>query len=466
MPAPAGARPCAILRAMFERITGRLAAVAGRLRGEVRLTEGNIADTLREVRAALIEADVALPVVGDFVEAVRGRAVGTEVAKSLTPGQALIQLVAEELTALMGGQCATLALDAQPPAVVLLAGLQGAGKTTTAAKLAQHLQARKKSVALVGCDVRRPAAIEQLAQLAAQCGAACYPTQADEPPVVSARAALERARLEYKDVLIVDTAGRLHIDEAMMDEVRELHDAVSPVEVLFVVDSMTGQDAVNSARAFGEALPLTGVILTKADGDARGGAALSVRAVTGKPIKMIGVGEKLDQLEAFYPERIASRILGMGEVESLIEQVGRGDGERKARKLLKKVKKRKGFDLYDVRDQLRQMQDMGGIAGLLDKLPAAMAGKAAANPLAGEQQVRTMLAVIDSMTPLERRRPELMNGSRKKRVAAGSGTHIQDVNRVLKQHKTMQKAMKKFSRGGVEKMMRGMGGMGGGPFSG
>ncbi len=451
---------------MFDRITGRLAAVAERLRGEVRLTEDNIADTLREVRAALIEADVALSVVGDFVESVRAGALGTDVAKSLTPGQALIKLVSRELTALMGGSCATLALDAQPPAVVLLAGLQGAGKTTTAAKLAHHLRAGKKSVALVGCDVQRPAAIEQLAQLAGQCGAACYPTQAGEPPVATARAALERARLELQDVLIVDTAGRLHVDGPMMDEIRELHDALSPVEVLFVVDSMTGQDAVHSARAFDEALPLTGVILTKADGDARGGAALSVRAVTGKPVKMIGVGEKLDQLEPFHPERIASRILGMGEVESLIEKVERAGDERKARKLLNKVKKRKGLDLYDVRDQLRQMQDMGGIAGLIDKLPANMAGKAAANPMANEKQVQTMIAVIDSMTPLERRRPELMNGSRKKRVAAGSGTHIQDVNRVLKQHKTMQKAVKKYSRGGLEKMMRGMGGMGGGPFPG
>ena len=443
---------------MFDHVAGRLTALAERLRGEVRLTEDNIADTLREVRAALLEADVAVSVVGGFVDSVRQRALGVEVSRSLTPGQTLIKLVREELTALMGGACATLALDAQPPAVVLLAGLQGAGKTTTAAKLALHLRGNKKSVAVVSCDVHRPAAIEQLAQLADQCDAACYPTDAAAPPLAAARAALERARLEFQDVLIVDTAGRLHVDQAMMDEIRELHAALSPVEVLFVVDAMTGQDAVHSARAFDEALPLTGVILTKADGDARGGAALSVRAVTGKPIKMIGVGEKLDRLEPFHPQRIASRILGMGEIESLIEQVERGADADKARKLVGKIKKRKGFDLDDVRDQLRQMQDMGGVAGLLDKLPAAMLGKAAgkANPAFGDRQVKAMAAVIDSMTPQERRRPEILNGSRKKRIAAGSGTHVQDVNRVLKQHKTLQKTMKKFGRGGARKITRGM----------
>ena len=452
--------PLCYSAAMFDYVASRLSAVAERLRGEVRLTEDNIADTLREVRAALIEADVAVSVVGDFVDTVRRRALGAEVSRSLTPGQTLIKLVREELTALMGGACATLALSAQPPAVVLLAGLQGAGKTTTAAKLALHLGEKKKSVALVSCDVHRPAAIEQLAQLAGQCGAACYPTDAATPPVATARAALKRARLDFQDVLIVDTAGRLHVDAAMMDEIRELHAALSPVEVLFVVDSMTGQDAVHAARAFDEALALTGVILTKADGDARGGAALSVRAVTGKPIKMIGVGEKLDRLEPFHPERIASRILGMGEIESLIEQVESKSDAGKTRKLAAKLKKRKGFDLEDVRDQLRQMEEMGGVAALLDKLPAAMVGKVAkAAPALGERQTKAMVAVIDSMTPQERRRPEILNGSRKKRIAAGSGTCLQDVNRVLKQHKTLQKTMKKFGRGGARKMMRGFGGV-------
>ena len=456
-----GGRNLCYSETMFDHVAGRLTALAERLRGEVRLTEDNIADTLREVRAALLEADVAVSVVGDFIDTVRRRALGAEVNRSLTPGQTLIKLVREELTALMGGACATLALNVQPPAVVLLAGLQGAGKTTTAAKLALHLREKKKSVALVSCDVHRPAAIEQLAQLARQCDAACYPTEAAAPPVVAARAALERARLDFQDVLIVDTAGRLHVDGAMMDEIRELHAVLSPVEVLFVVDAMTGQDAVVAARAFGEALPLTGVILTKADGDARGGAALSVRAVTGKPIKMIGVGEKLDRLEPFYPERIASRILGMGEIESLIDRIESKSDAKKTRKLAAKIKKRKGLDLEDVRDQLRQMQDMGGVAGLLDKLPAAMVGKVAAkaNPAFGDRQTKAMVAVIDSMTPHERRRPEILNGSRKKRIAAGSGTCIQDVNRVLKQHKTLQKTMKKFGRGRARQMMRGLGGM-------
>lgn len=441
---------------MFDTLTERLARTLKTLRGQGRLSEDNIKDALREVRVALLEADVALPVVRDFIERVRARAVGQEVMQSLSPGQMLIKTVQEELTALMGERCEELALNVAPPAVILMAGLQGAGKTTTAAKLARWLQERKKkSVLLVSADIYRPAAIEQLRVLAAEVGARFFPSTTDQDPVLIAQAAIQYARTQFVDVVIVDSAGRLHVDDAMMDEIKRLHQAAQPVETLFVVDSMTGQDAVNSAAAFDAALPLTGVILTKADGDARGGAALSVRHLTGKPIKFLGVGEKTTALEAFHPERIAARILGMGDVMGLIEEAEQNLDRQQMEKIATKLKKGKGFDLADFRDQLRQIRSMGGVGSLMDKLPGMGQVPEAVKNQMNDQDTRRQEAIINSMTPAERRKPELLNGSRKRRIAAGSGAQVQDVNRLLKQFDQMQRMMKQMSRqGGMAKMLR------------
>ncbi len=444
---------------MFESLTDRLSRTLKNLRGQGRLSEDNIRDSLREVRMALLEADVALPVVKDFIDAVREKALGQEVISSLSPGQALIKVVNDELVAIMGESQATIDLQHKPPVIVLMAGLQGAGKTTTVAKLARRLrETEKKSVMVTSADVYRPAAIEQLRTLAGEVGVDFHSSSSDQKPVAIAREAVAAAKRASADVLIVDTAGRLAIDEQMMDEIRAIHDAIDPVETLFVVDSMTGQDAANTAKAFNEALPLSGVVLTKTDGDARGGAALSVRHVTGKPIKFIGSGEKTDALEAFHPDRIASRILGMGDILSLVEQAQDKVDHEKAERLARKVKKGKGFDLEDLRDQFTQMENMGGLGSLVDKLPGMGSGVAEAmqNP-AHARQMKRMVAIIDSMTPLERRKPEVINGSRKRRVAQGSGTQIQDVNRLLKQQKQMQRMMKKMgSKGGMKNMMRGM----------
>jgi len=444
---------------MFENLTQRLSATLKNLRGQGRLTEENISDSLREVRMALLEADVALPVVKEFIDGVRAKALGKEVIGSLSPGQALIKVVNDELVSIMGESQAAIDLNHKPPVVVLMAGLQGTGKTTTVAKLARRLsEVDKKSVMVASADVYRPAAIDQLRTLATEVGVEFHPSDPAQKPVTIARDAVAAARKAGTDVLILDTAGRLAIDEQMMDEIRAIHDAIDPAETLFVVDSMTGQDAANTARAFNDALPLTGVVLTKVDGDARGGAALSVRHITGKPIKFIGSGEKTDALEAFHPDRIASRILGMGDILSLVEQAQEKVDHEKAEKLARKVRKGKGFDLEDLRDQFAQMEKMGGLGSLIDKLPGMNAGamQALQNP-AQAKQMKRMVAIIDSMTPQERRRPEIINGSRKRRVAQGSGTQIQDVNRLLKQHKQMQKMMKKMgSKGGMANMMRGM----------
>ena len=439
---------------MFDSLSERLGQTVRNLRGQGRLTESNIKDALRDVRMALLEADVALPVVREFIEEVKQRAVGQEVMRSLTPGQAFIKVVKEELTALMGETCAELDLNVPPPAVVLMAGLQGAGKTTTAAKLARWLKSRAgKSVLLVSADVYRPAAIQQLETLAGEVEAAFYPSHSGEDPVAIATGAVDHARKKFLDVVIVDTAGRLHIDEEMMAEIRRLHQALSPVETLFVVDSMTGQDAANTARAFAEALPLTGVILTKADGDARGGAALSVRRITGRPIKFIGVGEKIDALEAFHPDRIASRILGMGDILSLIEEAEQKIDRQKAEKLVRKVQKGKGFDLEDFRDQLQQMRNMGGIQSLLSKLPGISLPQEALSQVDDRQFIR-LEAIINSMTPQERRHPDIIKASRKRCIAAGAGVQVQDVNRLLKQFAQMKKVMKSASKGGMARMMR------------
>ncbi len=444
---------------MFENLTDRLSKTLKNLRGQGRLSEDNIRDSLREVRMALLEADVALPVVKDFIDNVREKALGQEVVGSLSPGQALVKVVNDELVAIMGESQATIDLNHKPPVIVLMAGLQGAGKTTTVAKLARRLrESDKKSVMVASADVYRPAAIDQLQTLSTEVGAEFYPSNKDQKPVSIARDAVEAARKAGVDVLIIDTAGRLAIDQQMMDEIRAIHDAVDPVETLFVVDSMTGQDAARTAKAFDDALPLSGVVLTKIDGDARGGAALSVRHITGKPIKFIGSGEKTDALEAFHPDRIASRILGMGDILSLVEQAQDKVDHEKAERLARKVKKGRGFDLEDLRDQFTQMDKMGGLANLVDKLPGMGAGvsQAMQDP-AHTRQMKRMVAIIDSMTPLERRKPEVINGSRKRRVAQGSGTQIQDVNRLLKQHKQMQRMMKKMgSKGGMANMMRGM----------
>lgn len=443
---------------MFENLSSRLSGVVKTLRGHSRLTEENIQDAMREVRMALLEADVALPVVKQFVAEVKERAQGKEVVGSLTPGQAFIGVVYEELTRLMGAQNDALNLAAVPPAIVLMAGLQGAGKTTTSGKLAKLLkETQKKRVLLVSTDVYRPAAIEQLKTLASQIEVEWFPSDISQKPVDIALAALDHAKRHFHDVLIVDTAGRLAIDEAMMQEIQALHVAVKPVETLFVVDAMQGQDAVNTARAFGEALPLTGVVLTKMDGDARGGAALSVRQVTGKPIKFLGVGEKLAGLEPFYPDRLASRILGMGDVLSLIEDVQKTVDQDEALRMMKKVKSGKGFDLEDFKAQIQQMKKMGGMGALLDKLPGQLS--AAASGQVTDKAVARIEGIINSMTPQERQKPELIKASRKRRIAAGAGVQVQEVNRLLNQFEQTQKMMKQFSKGGMGKLMRGMKGM-------
>ncbi len=450
---------------MFKSLTERLSQTLKQISGQAKLTEDNIKATLREVRMALLEADVALPVVKEFIDRVRERAVGTEVSQALNPGQQFLKIVHAELVHVMGEEGAPLNLSTQPPAIIMMAGLQGAGKTTTVAKLAKFLREReKKKVMVVSADVYRPAAIKQLETLAGDVGALFHPSDVSQKPVDIVNGAVDAARKQYADVLLVDTAGRLAIDEAMMAEIKALHQAIQPVETLFVVDAMTGQDAANTAKAFNEALPLTGVVLSKADGDARGGAALSVRHITGKPIKFLGVGEKTEALETFYPDRIASRILDMGDMLSLIEEVERKVDKSKAEKLASKLKKGKGFDLEDFREQLRQMDNMGGLMGMVDKLPGMGQMGAAMNQMQGaEKQFKQMGAIIDSMTPLERRFPDKINGSRKRRIATGSGTQIQDINRLLKQHKQMSKMMKKVGKkGGMQKMMRGMGGMMGG----
>jgi len=446
---------------MFESLTQRLSGTLQRLRGKGRLTEDNIKESLREVRIALLEADVALPVVMALIEGIKTRAIGQEVMTSLTPGQALIKIVHDEMAAVMGAEAVALNFNVPAPAVILMAGLQGAGKTTSVGKLAKYLKEKqKKKVMVVSCDVYRPAAIAQLEALAKQVGVVFFPSQASQTPLEIAKACLDEARKTYMDVVLFDTAGRLAIDAAMMAEIQQLHAAINPVETLFVVDAMTGQDAANTAKAFSEALPLTGVILTKTDGDARGGAALSVRHITGKPIKFVGVGEKPDGLDVFHPDRAASRILDMGDVMSLVEQVQSQVDHEKAAKLAQKVAKGKKFDLNDMREQFVQMQNMGGLSGLMDKLPGmAQIPEHVKNQVAGKEMPR-MIAIIGSMTAKERRNPGLLN------IARGSGTTPADVNRLLKQYQQMESMMSKLSRGGMKGMMRGMKGMLGGGFPG
>ncbi|MGM0434053.1 MAG: signal recognition particle protein [Pseudomonadota bacterium] len=445
---------------MFDNLTDRLSGSLRKISGQAKLTENNISETLREVRMALLEADVALPVVKDFVEKVRQKAMGQEVMRSLTPGQAFIKLVQNELEAVMGA-AEPLKLEGKPPAVIMMAGLQGAGKTTSVAKLARYLKEReKKSVLVVSADVYRPAAINQLETLAGEVDATFYPSSTDQDPVTIANNAVDEARRRFIDVVIVDTAGRLHVDSDMMDEIGRLNKAVQPNETLFVVDAMSGQDAANTAKAFSEALPLSGVILTKADGDARGGAALSVRHITGRPIKFLGVGEKNDALEVFHPDRIASRILGMGDVLSLIEDAEQKVDQKKAQRLTKKIKKGKKFDLEDFRDQLQQMKSMGGMGAMLEKLPGMGQYQEMAEKQVNDKSIGRMEAIISSMTPHERRYPDVISSSRKRRIASGSGVQMQEINRLLKQHKQMQKMMKKMGKkGGMENMMRGMQGM-------
>jgi signal recognition particle subunit SRP54 len=444
---------------MFDNLTDRLSKVVKDLRGQGRLTETNIQDALREVRVALLEADVALPVVRDFIAKVKEKALGHEVLQSLTPGQMLIGIVHKELTTLMGEQAAPLDFSTQPPAVFLMAGLQGAGKTTTCGKLVRLIRERgKKKVLLVSTDVYRPAAIDQLKTVAGQAEADFFPSSPDQKPLDIALAALDHAKRHFHDVLIVDTAGRLHVDEAMMQEIQALHKALNPIETLFVVDAMQGQDAVNTAKAFNDALPLTGVALTKLDGDSRGGAALSVRHITGKPIKVVGVGEKLSGIEVFHPERMASRILGMGDVLSLIEEAHRNVDHAEAMKTVQKLKSGKGFDLEDFKAQMQQMKKLGGLSSLVDKLPGA--GKVGADDIAqGEKQMKRIEGIIDSMTPKERQKPEILKASRKRRIAAGAGVTVQEVNRLLNQFEQAQKMMKSLGKGGLSKMMRGMKGM-------
>jgi signal recognition particle subunit SRP54 len=442
---------------MFDNLSQRLQVTLKRLRGQGRLTEENTREALREVRMALLEADVALPVVKDFVEHVRAKAAGQEVLASLTPGQALVKVVYDELVALMGAANEKLNLAVRPPAVILVAGLQGSGKTTTVAKLARFLREReKKSVMVASADVYRPAAIDQLQKLATAVGAEFFPSRADQKPVDIARAAVDEARKRAIDVVLIDSAGRLHVDAAMMQEIQAVHAAIEPVETLFVVDSMTGQDAVNTAKAFNETLPLTGVVLTKTDGDARGGAALSIRQVTGKPIKFLGVGEKPDAIEAFYPDRVAARILGMGDVLGLVEEAQRSVDHEKTRQMAQKLAKGKGFDLEDFRDQMAQMEKMGGLASLMEKLPGMGEVPDAAKAQLGDRQVARLVAIINSMTPQERRFPDIIRGSRKRRIAAGSGTQVQDVNRLLKQFDQMQKMMKRMGKGGLQRMLQGV----------
>jgi signal recognition particle subunit SRP54 len=445
---------------MFDNLTNRLTRVVKTLRGEARITEANIQDALREVRMALLEADVALPVVRDFIGRLREKALGQEVVGSLTPGQAVVGIVHRELIALMGDKNDALDLATQPPAVILMAGLQGSGKTTTSGKLAKWLKEQhKKKVLLASCDIYRPAAIEQLKTLASQVDAELFAAAPHDKPVAIALAALDFARKHYHDVLIVDTAGRLAIDEAMMREIRELHSALKPIETLFIVDAMQGQDAVNVAKAFSDALPLTGIVLTKLDGDARGGAALSARQITGKPVKFAGVGEKLSGLEAFHPDRMASRILGMGDVLSLIEDVQKSVDLDEAEKLAKKVKSGKGFDLEDFKQQISQMKKMGGMSALMDKLPGNLAQMAQSAPQMEDKTIRRIEGIINSMTPQERAKPEVLKASRKRRIAAGAGVPVQEVNRLLKQFEQTQKMMKMMAKGGMAKMMRGMKGM-------
>ena len=446
---------------MFENLTERLTRAFKNLSGQGRLTEENMQQALREVRLALLEADVALPVVKEFIEHIKQKALGQEVMTSLKPDQALVKIVHDELIQIMGDTRADLNLKTQPPAVFLLAGLQGSGKTTSAAKLARYLkETEKKKVMLVSVDIYRPAAIQQLKLLATELDVAFFPAEPTEAPLTIVRKALDTAKKQFMDILIVDTAGRLHVDVDMMTEIKALHQAINPVETLFVVDSMTGQDAANTAKAFHEALPLTGVILTKTDGDARGGAALSVRHITGQPIKFMGSGEKIDALEPFHPERVASRILGMGDILTLIEDVERKTDKAASEKLAKKLKKGKGFDLDDFKQQLLQMSNMGGISGMMSKLPGmGQIPKQAVNQVNDKALAQT-IAIINSMTMRERRIPKIIVGSRKKRIAMGSGTQIQDVNRLLKQYNQMQKMMIKFTKpGGMKQMMRGMGGM-------
>ncbi|HDF2342669.1 TPA: signal recognition particle protein [Morganella morganii] len=445
---------------MFDNLTDRLSRTLRNISGRGRLTEDNIKETLREVRMALLEADVALPVVRDFINRVKERAVGHEVNKSLTPGQEFVKIVQGELVAAMGEENNALDLSAQPPAVVLMAGLQGAGKTTSVAKLGKLLKEKqKKKVLVVSADVYRPAAIKQLQTLAETVGIEFFPSDVSEKPIDIVKKALKHAQLQFFDVLLVDTAGRLHVDEGMMGEIKELHAAINPVETLFVVDAMTGQDAANTAKAFNEALPLTGVVLTKVDGDARGGAALSIRHITGKPIKFLGVGEKTDALEPFHPDRVASRILGMGDVLSLIEEIESKVDRDQAEKLASKLKKGDGFDLNDFLEQLKQMRNMGGMAGMLTKLPGMSQVPDAVKSQMDDSVLTKMEAMINSMTKKERVKPEIIKGSRKRRIAAGSGTQVQDVNRLLKQFDDMQRMMKKMKKGGLAKMMRGMKGM-------
>ncbi|MDR3379173.1 signal recognition particle protein [Cupriavidus basilensis] len=457
---------------MLDNLTQRLARVVKTMRGEARLTEANTAEMLREVRLAMLEADVALPVVREFIARVKEKALGEDVVSSLTPGQALVGVVQRELTAVIGGEeslsadnkSGELNLAVQPPAIILMAGLQGAGKTTTVGKLAKWLKEnKKKKVLTVSCDVYRPAAIAQLKTVSEQVGADFFPSEPNQKPVDIARAAVDWARKHYHDVLIVDTAGRLGIDEAMMQEIKALHAEIKPVETLFVVDAMLGQDAVNTARAFNDALPLTGVVLTKLDGDARGGAALSVRHITGRPIKFVGVGEKLDGLEPFYPDRMAQRILGMGDILALVEEAQRGVDMEAAEKLAKKIKKTGDFDLEDFKAQIGQMKKMGGLGSLVDKLPAQFAQQAqGANMDVAEKQVRRMEGIINSMTAAERAKPDLIKASRKRRIATGAGVPVQEVNRLLNQFDQMQSMMKKLKGGGMMKMMRSMGAMKGG----
>ena len=449
---------------MLDNLTNRLAKVVKSLRGQARLSEDNIAEMLREVRMALLEADVALPVIKDFVARVKEKALGQEVIGSLSPGQAVVGVVHRELTEIMGGQSAALNFATQPPAIFLMAGLQGAGKTTTTAKLGKWLKEKqKKKVLVVSCDVYRPAAIEQLKAVAAQAGIDFFASTNAQTPAEIATAAVAWGKLYYYDVLIVDTAGRLAIDEAMMSEIRALHAQLNPIETLFVVDAMLGQDAVNTAKAFSDALPLTGVVLTKLDGDSRGGAALSVRHVTGKPIKFTGVGEKLVGLEEFHPERMASRILGMGDILGLVEDAQRGVDQEKAQNFVKKMKGGKAFDLNDFKEQMGQMKNMGGIASMIDKLPAQFGAMAQqAGSAIEEKSIRRIEGIINSMTPQERIKPEIIKASRKRRIATGAGVQVQEVNRLLTQFEQMQKVMKTFAKGGMAKMMRGMKGMMGG----
>lgn len=444
---------------MFDNLSDRLTKSFKAITGQGRLTEANIKDALRDVRRALLEADVALSVVKTFIDQVQQRAIGQEVSTSLNPGQAFIKIVREQLTQVMGEEAAPLNFNVEPPAIIMVAGLQGAGKTTSVGKLARWLKEHeKKKVMVVSADIYRPAAIKQLETLAEQVDVSFFPSSADQDPVAIAKAAHQEAKKQFADVLILDTAGRMHIDEDMMAEIKRLHQAIKPVETLFVVDAMTGQDAANTAKAFNDALPLTGVVLTKTDGDARGGAALSIRQITGKPIKFIGAGEKTDALESFHPDRMAGRILGMGDVLSLIEEAETKIDQKKAQKFAKKIQKSGQFDLEDFLEQLQQINKMGGVGGLMGKMPGMGQLKGQINDQAVEKDFKRLEAIIYSMTPQERAHPAIIKGSRKKRIAAGSGTQVQDINKLMKQFTQMQKMMKKVSKGGMKNMMRGMAG--------